>query len=128
MGTYEEYVAACGDDHLDVESVVLKARSEKKAERRELAQPKRERSTPGSPAARLRTLERRREELTARVEAAESRVAAIDALFCQPGYFEQTSTDEVAARRRERTALEEEVASLLAEWESLEDEIEQLSA
>jgi ABC-type multidrug transport system ATPase subunit len=127
-GTYEEYVQACGDDHLDVESVVLKARSEKKAERREAAEPKRERAATASPAARLRTLERRREELTTRVQAAESRVSEIDELFCRPGYFDRTAPDEVAARRRERTALEEEVSSLLTEWEGLEDEIEQLSA
>jgi cell division septum initiation protein DivIVA len=75
----------------------------------------------------LRALERRREELTARVQEAESRVSEIDELFCRPGYFEQTATSEVAARRRERTALEEEVASLIAEWEGLEDEIEQLT-
>ena len=29
-GTYEEYVERCGDDHLDVENAVLKARSEKR--------------------------------------------------------------------------------------------------
>jgi ABC-type multidrug transport system ATPase subunit len=132
LGTYEEYVAACGDDHLDVESVVLKARSEKtekKAKQREAPEgklPKRDGSA--SPAARLKTLERRREELTARVEAAESRVAAIDALLCRPVYFEQTAADEVAARRRERTMLEYEVSGLLAEWEGLEDEIGELSA
>ncbi|HEX7243120.1 MAG TPA: ATP-binding cassette domain-containing protein, partial [Longimicrobiaceae bacterium] len=28
MGTYEEYVHACGDDHLDADTVVLKARKE----------------------------------------------------------------------------------------------------
>jgi ATPase subunit of ABC transporter with duplicated ATPase domains len=127
-GTYEEYVQACGDDHLDVESVVLKARGEKKAERREAPEPKREPAATASPAVRLRALERRREELTSRVQAAESRVSEIDALFCRPGYFEQTAADEVAARRRERTALEEEVAGLIAEWEGLEDEIDQLSA
>ena len=125
LGTYEEYVQACGDDHLDVESVVLKARSEKK---RRAVEPKRERIPPAPPAARLRALERRREELTARVEKAEARVSEIDELFCRPGYFERTAADEVAARRRERTALEEEVSGLLAEWEGLEDEIGELSA
>ncbi|HEX6909044.1 MAG TPA: ABC-F family ATP-binding cassette domain-containing protein [Longimicrobium sp.] len=37
LGTYEEYVHACGDDHLDADTVVLKARrEEKKARKREL--------------------------------------------------------------------------------------------
>ncbi len=33
-GTYEEYVHACGDDHLDVDTVVLAARREKRSARR----------------------------------------------------------------------------------------------
>ncbi|HST57996.1 MAG TPA: ATP-binding cassette domain-containing protein, partial [Longimicrobium sp.] len=37
LGTYEEYVHACGDDHLDADTVVLKAkREDKKARKREL--------------------------------------------------------------------------------------------
>ena len=37
LGSYEEYVHACGDDHLDADTVVLKARREgKKEKRREL--------------------------------------------------------------------------------------------
>ena len=34
LGTYQEYVHACGDDHLDADTVVLKARREGKKERR----------------------------------------------------------------------------------------------
>ncbi len=33
-GTYEEYVHACGDDHLDADTVVLKARKEVRKEKR----------------------------------------------------------------------------------------------
>ncbi len=33
QGTYEEYVHACGDDHLDADTVVLKARREEKKRR-----------------------------------------------------------------------------------------------
>jgi ABC-type multidrug transport system ATPase subunit len=127
LGTYEEYVQACGDDHLDVESVVLKARTEKTKQREpKPAHPAKPAPTQ-SPAARLRALERRREELTARVEAAEARVSEIDALFCRTGYFESTAADEVAARQQERSKLAAEVSSLLEEWEGLEDEIAQLS-
>jgi ATPase subunit of ABC transporter with duplicated ATPase domains len=32
-GTYDEYLASCGDDHLDVDAVVRKARREKSVER-----------------------------------------------------------------------------------------------
>jgi ATPase subunit of ABC transporter with duplicated ATPase domains len=34
LGTYEEYVHSCGDDHLDADTVVLKAKREGKKERR----------------------------------------------------------------------------------------------
>jgi ATPase subunit of ABC transporter with duplicated ATPase domains len=34
-GSYEEYVHACGDDHLDADTVVLRARREKTGERKE---------------------------------------------------------------------------------------------
>jgi ATPase subunit of ABC transporter with duplicated ATPase domains len=34
LGTYEEYVHACGDDHLDADTVVLKAKRDAKKERR----------------------------------------------------------------------------------------------
>src|SRR5262249_15310423 len=38
LGTYEEYVHACGDDHLDADEVVLKAkREDKKGKKREPA-------------------------------------------------------------------------------------------
>jgi ATPase subunit of ABC transporter with duplicated ATPase domains len=128
LGTYQEYVQACGDDHLDAESVVLKARSEKKAEKHGEKKVDRKEKSHASPAARLKSLEKRREELTARVDAAESRVTEIDALFCQPGYFELTPADQVGALRGERSKLAEEVSALLEEWEGLEDEIAELSA
>jgi hypothetical protein len=129
LGTYEEYVAACGDDHLDVESVVLKAQKEKKEAKREApAPPKPKPTRPADPAGRLRTLEKKRGELTARIEAAEARVVEIDDLFCREGYFDSTAPDEVAARQRERADLTAEVSRLVAEWEGLEDEIGELSA
>ncbi|MBM4183205.1 MAG: ATP-binding cassette domain-containing protein [Gemmatimonadetes bacterium] len=129
LGTYEEYVAACGDDHLDVESVVLKAQKEKKEAKREAAPSQKPKvARPADPAARLRTLEKQREELTARIEAAEARVIEIDDLFCREGYFEKTPKAEIASAERERADLSDEVARLLAEWEGLEDEIGELSA
>jgi ATPase subunit of ABC transporter with duplicated ATPase domains len=132
LGTYEEYVAACGDDHLDVESVVLKAQKEKKEKSALTPAPPpprpQERANPKEAAAKLRSLERRREELTKRIETAEGRVIEIDDLFCRPGYFESTAPDEVATRQRERAEMVDEVARLLSEWEMLENEIEEVTA
>src|SRR4029079_1048995 len=38
-GTYEEYLARCGDDHLDSDAVVLKAKKEKRDEKAAAPEP-----------------------------------------------------------------------------------------
>jgi ATPase subunit of ABC transporter with duplicated ATPase domains len=128
LGTYEEYVHACGDDHLDADTVVLKARREERnGKRKETAD-----NGNRSPAARnggkndaaLRTrLEKRRDELTTRIEAAESRIVQIDTLFCEPGYYEKNAADSVAMLESERTSLQLTVDRLMAEWEDVESEL-----
>lgn len=120
-GTYEEYVHACGDDHLDVDRVVLKA----KKERRPKDVPAR-RSTGGKRKAEITKTREHLETVTAKMEAAESRVAAIDEMFCQPDYFARTPGDEVSALKGERTRLQSEVTDLMAEWEGLEAVVGQL--
>src|SRR5690606_29681464 len=106
-GTYDEYVHACGDDHLDADNVVLKARRE---ERR--ADPGKRNGKPDVPAptrhddARRGRLERRRDEITAEIEGAEASIAAIDEAFCRPGYYEGTPPEEVAALEGERAELQ----------------------
>jgi hypothetical protein len=62
----------------------------------------------------------RLEEITAKIEAAEARVAEIDETFCAPGYFENTPKAESSALERERTRLLEEVERLMQEWGELE--------
>jgi ATPase subunit of ABC transporter with duplicated ATPase domains len=147
-GTYEEYVHACGDDHLDVDSVVLKAgRTEKqgkkdakpeKSQKPERADGQKGRTRagpvsgnggprdPGSPAspAELKHLEARRDELTDRVDAAETRMAEIDAAFCEPGYYDRTPADAVATLEAERAELEATVERLMSEWESVERQLD----
>jgi energy-coupling factor transporter ATP-binding protein EcfA2 len=122
-GTYEEYVHACGDDHLDVDTVVLRARKERK---RSDAAARPKRVPPPDTAGgnrRLTQLRRQLTDVTGRIQAAEARVAEIDALFCQADYFATTPAAEVRARRAEREALERELAGLMGEWERLEGEI-----
>jgi ATPase subunit of ABC transporter with duplicated ATPase domains len=132
-GTYEEYVHACGDDHLDADAVVLKARREEKRSKRKEAPSNggrpsgpEPRAKGGDPFAR-RALEKRRDELTGEIEAAEARMQEIDARFCAPGFFETTPPDTIAGLRAERTELEGVVERLMAEWASLEEQIEQIA-
>jgi ATPase subunit of ABC transporter with duplicated ATPase domains len=126
LGSYEEYVHACGDDHLDADTVVLRARrDEKKEARGNSAAPRAEakrRPPAGGAAARARQ-EERLEDLTAQVEQAELRIAAIDELFCQPGYFERTEGAVVAELQAERAELQQAVDRLLGEWERAEKEL-----
>jgi ATPase subunit of ABC transporter with duplicated ATPase domains len=127
-GTYDEYVHACGDDHLDVDRVVLKAKEEGRRDRAKRAEWKEEgrrrRSAAPAPAADPERLRRRRDELMTRIAAAEARLEAIDRLFCQPGYYDATPAADVQALEQERAELEAGLAELMAEWEAAAEAIE----
>jgi ATPase subunit of ABC transporter with duplicated ATPase domains len=134
-GTYEEYVHACGDDHLDADRVTLKADSAgKKGKKEARVERARVRGAEGNgkprpvdPSVRRAQLEERRDVLTARIDAAEARVAEIDARFCAPGFYEATPPDEVGALESERAELVGTVERLMGQWESLEREIESVA-
>ena len=139
-GTYEEYVHFCGDDHLDVDRVILKAKTEKRKKKgkgtgtgtrrdraadSEVERGNGRKVTPaaGVSKARKKQLLKRQEELTASIEEAEARVTKIDELFCEPNYYERTPSDEVKALETQRSSLQSEVADLTSEWERVEEEI-----
>jgi len=124
-GTYDEYLARCGDDHLDAESVVLKAKKERQKEPPASAQAtsgpsweeqKRRRN-------RLKELPARRDKVLETIEAAEARKKAIHATYASDGYFERTPQAEVDRLVAEEAALGPKIEALLAEWEALESEI-----
>ncbi len=133
-GSYDEYVASLGDDHLDVDQVVAKARSKRKARREEERNTAAESEAPPTPSTPVhetsrqgglgrtqrRRLEEEAKELTARIERAEGRIREIDELFCHPGYFERTPPDELRKLEEERSTLQVEVDELLPQWEDLE--------
>ena len=130
-GTYEEYLASCGDDHLDAEAVVLKAKKER---------------TDGAPAPtaaagdagggsweekkkrrnRQKELPARRDKVLATLEACEARKKAIHEAYASDGFFEKTPQPQVDALVREEAALGPQIDALMAEWESLETEIAEL--
>jgi ATPase subunit of ABC transporter with duplicated ATPase domains len=121
-GGYEDYVHACGDDHLDVDRVVLKAKKESKKEKRSKSATPRARTGGGDKKA-LAEARERLAAVTAEMEDAEARVAAIDALFCEADFFTRTPAEEVRAVEEERATLQERVAELLSEWEGLEETV-----
>ena len=127
-GTYTEYLARCGDDHLDADAVVERAKHARQ-----------EGAVDNSPSAadwedkkrrrnRMVQLPKRRDQVLAEIEATENRKQAITELYCSPGFFERTGVDEVAALESEKAALEPRLEALLAEWEALEKEIESLGS
>jgi len=119
-GTYEEYLADCGDDHLDVDAATLRAKRGKKkssgARAATEADGKRR-------AKKRKDLALRLEVITAAVEKAEARVEAIDTAFCREGFFEETDAGKVRTMQQERDDLQKETEKLMEEWQSIEDQL-----
>jgi ABC-type multidrug transport system ATPase subunit len=143
-GTYAEYLERCGDDHLDADAVVKKAKAAKVQETGASGgSPPR---TPGSAAGprtdaesgysweeqkrrrnQRRALPARRDAVLAAIEAAEARKQVITARYAEPGFYETASRDEVTRLGREETELGTRIEALIKEWESLEAEIASLA-
>jgi ATPase subunit of ABC transporter with duplicated ATPase domains len=122
-GTYDEYLERLGDDHLDADAVLRMRREQKKRAAARAAAPAlddRQRQQ------RQRELGKRRDELTAAVEQAESRVHAINEMFCDPTFFERSSRDQVRKLEDEQKRLTAKVEELMASWERIETELSQL--
>ena len=119
-GTYEEYVHHSGDDHLDADRVVLKARREKKKKTKKAD------VSVVDPAKEIRRIQSDRDELTNRVASAEQRVDDIDETLAAPGFYERAASDEIAVLGNERSELKEQIERGLDEWATLESELERL--
>ena len=122
-GTYKEYVHACGDDHLDADTVVLKAREERRKGRGGGGAGGGGRGRARLSHVQRRRLEERAGELAGRIEAAEARVAEIEAVFADAAFYSGASPGEVRKLEEERAGLVEEVAARMAEWEGVEGEL-----
>jgi ATPase subunit of ABC transporter with duplicated ATPase domains len=128
-GTYEEYLARCGDDHLDSEAVVLKAKNERasaqvvgKTASAALSWEEQKRRS-----NRKKQLPAKRDEVVAAIDAAESRRALIQAQWAEPGFYERTDAQRIAELQREEQELGPRIEALIGEWEALEAEIASLA-
>ena len=119
-GTYEEYVHHSGDDHLDVDRVVLKARREKKKKTKKAD------VSAVDPAKEIRRIKGDRDELTDRIASAEQRVDDIDETLAAPGFYENAASEEIAVLGNERSELRKQIERGLDEWATLESELERL--
>ncbi|MDE2975223.1 MAG: ABC-F family ATP-binding cassette domain-containing protein [Gemmatimonadota bacterium] len=115
-GTYEEYVRYCGDDHLDAERVAVRGGGGRRGKRR-----------PGRPRPnewRRRKLEASVKAVAGRIDAAETRVREIDAVFARASFYETAGREEVAALQAERRDLLADIERLMGEWEGLEGKMD----
>ncbi len=124
-GTYEEYLARSGDDHLDSQAVLRQARAAKKKDRPKPENNQAKRQGP-PPERQLKKLEPQLADLTEKIAAAEQRIEALNARFCEEDYYKNTPAEENAALEAEQRMLLEEVRISMAEWEALEEQIEDL--
>jgi len=124
-GTYEEFVHASGDDHLDADAVLRKAKREKKAEkkgeRKGGARDSRRKSTSNS-ERRVADLQRRSEKLLDRIGRDEARIAEILSTFAESGYYARTDDAEVERMQSELENAKRRVSEKTAEWEEVERE------
>lgn len=124
-GTYEEYVERCGDDHLDADTAVLKARRDKR-------KAKNRNDSPQGDSKELKRrrskLEKKRDGLTAEIEKAEERINAINELFCNPGFFDETPEKNVRKLEGEQKKLSDKVEELMSDWEEVETKLSELKA
>jgi ATPase subunit of ABC transporter with duplicated ATPase domains len=123
-GTYSEYLARCGDDHLDADAVALKA----KASKAQVA--------PAVPAEagvswdeqkrrrnRLAALPVRRDKLLETIGEAEARRKEILGLYASEGFFVRTPKEQIEALEREDGDLAAKIDQWTAEWETIETEL-----
>ncbi|MBD3854751.1 MAG: ATP-binding cassette domain-containing protein, partial [Acidobacteria bacterium] len=122
-GTYDEYLASCGDDHLDADAAVLRIRREKRARKR--GGSKSDTKDPSADNAnKTKQFKLRRDVVTAAIEKAEQRIEEIDGAFCKAGFFEETSESKVRSLQAERDKLSADLEKLMAEWEEIEAQLE----
>ena len=129
-GTYREYLERCGDDHLDAEAVVLKAKETKEG-RAPSGKPPPAQGVSWEEQKRRRNrqnaLPPRRDKVLADIEAAEARKGVIAARYAEPSFYMSTPKAEIEALEREDKDLGKKIEAWLAEWEAIEKELVALS-
>jgi len=130
-GTYAEYLARAGDDHLDIDAVSLKAKTANTGS----SGTKKSNPPPGlsweeqkKRRNRLGTLPSQRDKLLSQIESAEARKKAIADSYTVAGFFERSSAAEVDELERENLSLGRQIEAWLSEWETIEAEIAKITA
>ena len=130
-GSFDEYLARAGHDHLDATSTLERIRTDQKQARlartgdssEPLDHKERKRR-----ANRLKTLPKRRDEVLLEIEQLEAKKAGIHAEYAQPDFFQSASPAEQQELRDEEARLDALIAVAMKNWEELEEELLLLNA
>jgi ATPase subunit of ABC transporter with duplicated ATPase domains len=135
-GGYDEYVAACGDDHLDVGAVSMRELRARSSEVRPRpvagagAKEKQPRSGGGTDGKarrrRAAELSAERDRLLGEIEQAETHLAEIHSRFADPAFYADTGHADVRALKDEEGEAAGRVERLLEEWGAVERELARL--
>lgn len=120
-GSFQEYLEALGDDHLDVQTV---ERLEKKGESR-VDEKKQERLLQYEEKKRREQYERKKKakiaQISSNIEALERRLTEIDLQFSKPGFFEVTPREQVKILQEEQDNARLKIETLFLEWQKLDE-------
>jgi len=125
-GTYEEYLERLGDDHLDAEAVLRMRREQKKKAAAAVPAAELDPAEARRRQQRQKDLKKRLDLVTSQVENSESRVHAINEMFCDPTFFDRTPREQVKKLENEQKTLSAKVEELMGEWERIETEMGEL--
>jgi ATPase subunit of ABC transporter with duplicated ATPase domains len=123
-GSYQEFLAQGQHDHLDQQSVVAKAKQEKKAA--QVVDTQASWADRKKLQNRLKALPKRRDELLEQIDSAETAMRAIEAQFCEPSFFTTHSASQIEELNRKKAGLAAQVEAWTTEWEAIEEEIASL--
>jgi ABC-type multidrug transport system ATPase subunit len=123
QGTWAEYLAALGDDHLDADAAVLREKRAKDA----LAGDANEGAASWEEQKRKKalraSLEKKRDKLVADIDVKEAEREKLRAHFAEDGFYERTPAAEQRRLHDEEAALTSTIDGLVADWERVEAEL-----
>jgi ABC-type multidrug transport system ATPase subunit len=128
-GTFEEYLGQCGDDHLDADAILAKAKDLKRSESTQPSEDSsvQQRDELKKKRNRLKGLPAKRDAALADVDRLEQHLASFDARYATPGFFEQTTPSELNRMQTEQEQTREQLELAIAAWEALEAELAELT-
>lgn len=126
-GTFDEYLSQCGDDHLDAESVIAKAKERDSSEinTTQLDQ-NRQRDDIKRKRNRLKALPQRRDAALSEVDRLERLLVDYEARYAEPGFCDHTNAAAVAELQARQQQTRQALDEAIAIWEGLESELVQV--